>query len=218
MHHVIKGSIMIRVEDCQGFIIKGNTIDNVDILSEGPLPDELCVDYHKGASSSDGSDRMLADLRGISVAAVSAYDDDLRDGNDASMISSNTITDLKSEAAKLVAGVDVQGVSTGVDLENNYVNIDRTAFDSPDDKWIGLRLRESASGIAVKQNNNFVQGVVIESESQASFFLTTTPDLQEIRSGQIMDVLLGIRRILKYRMQTILIGYKQCLLILYLMI
>jgi len=166
MHHVIKGSIMIRVEDCQGFIIKGNTIDNVDILSEGPLPDELCVDYHKGASSSDGSDRMLADLRGISVAAVSAYDDDLRDGNDASTICSNTITNLKSEAAKLIAGVDVQGVSTGVDLENNYVNLDRTAFDSPDDKWIGLRLRESASGIAVKQNNNFVQGVVIESESQ----------------------------------------------------
>ena len=164
MHHVIKGSIMIRVEDCQGFIIKGNTIDNVDILSEGPLPDELCVDYHKGASSSDGSDRMLADLRGISVAAVSAYDDDLRDGNDASTICSNTITNLKSEA-KLIAGVDVQGVSTGVDLENNYVNLDRTAFDSPDDKWIGLRLRESASGIAVKQNNNFVQGVVIESES-----------------------------------------------------
>ena len=226
MHHVIKGSIMFRVEDCQGFNIKGNTIDdvgilskgpvelcadfhkgasfadgsdrmladlrgisvaavsayddalnsgndassishntitNVDILSDSPLSDELCADYHKGASSSDGSDRMLADLRGISVAAVSAYDDALTTGNDASTISRNTVTNFNSEAAKLIVGVDIQGVSTGVDIEKNYVNLDQSVADTAGDEWMGLRIREFASGISVKRNNNFVQGVVIES-------------------------------------------------------
>jgi hypothetical protein len=161
MHHVIKGSIMIRVEDCKGFHIQGNTIDEVQILSQGPV-DDLCKDFHKGASFADGSDRMLADLRGISVAAVSAYDDSLTSGNDESMISHNTITNLKSESAKLIAGVDIQGVSEGVDIANNYVNLDPNVGDSPNDKWIGLRIRRNATAIFAKQNNNFVQGVVDE--------------------------------------------------------
>ncbi len=160
MHHVIKGSIMFRVEDCQGFTIKGNTIDNIEVLSKGPV--ELCVDFHKGASFLDGSDRMLADLRGISVAAVSAYDDSLSTGNDASSISHNTITNLKSQSANLIAGVDIQGFSEGVDIENNYVNLDATIGDMSDDKWVGLRIRQSASAIFVKQNNNFVQGEIQE--------------------------------------------------------
>ena len=154
MHHVIKGSIMFRVEDCQGFMIKGNTIDNVEILSKSPVEVELCVDFHKGASSLDGSDRMIADLRGISVAAVSAYEND--DG--ASSISSNTITNFKSEAAELIAGIDIQGFSEGVDIENNYVNLNATVADDSNDKWVGLRIRQTASDISVKQNNNFVQG------------------------------------------------------------
>mmetsp|Transcript_2034 Transcript_2034/g.4457 ORF Transcript_2034/g.4457 Transcript_2034/m.4457 type:complete len:630 (+) Transcript_2034:70-1959(+) len=160
MHHVVKGSIMIRVEDCQGFNIMGNTIDNVEILSKGPV--ELCADFHKGASFLDGSDRMLADLRGISVAAVSAYDDSLSTGNDASSISHNTITNLYSQSANLIAGVDIQGFSEGVDIENNYVNLDATVGVVSDDKWVGLRIRQSASAIFVKKNNNFVQGEIQE--------------------------------------------------------
>ncbi len=161
MHHVVKGSIMMRVEDCQGLTITGNTIDNVEILSKGPV--ELCVDYHLGASFFDGSDRMLADLRGISVAAVSAYDNSLSTGNDASSISHNTITNLKSQSAHLIAGIDIQGVSQGVNIENNYVNLDSTVGKIAGDKFIGLRIRESASAILVKKNNNFVQGEVRES-------------------------------------------------------
>jgi hypothetical protein len=160
MHHVIKGSIMFRVEDCQGFNIQGNTINDVGILSKGPV--ELCADFHKGASFADGSDRMLADLRGISVAAVSAYDDTLSSGNDASSISHNTITNFVSQSANLIAGIDIQGFSEGVDIENNYVDLDSTVGDVSGDKWIGLRIRESASAIFVKKNNNFVQGELQE--------------------------------------------------------
>ena len=166
MHHVIKGSVMIRVEDCQGFNIKGNTIYNVDILSEDPIPDDMCVDYHKGASSFDGSDRMLADLRGISVAAVSAFDDEKNGENYESTISRNTIADFKSEAAKLIAGIDIQGVSTGVEIAKNYINLDATVFEnSEDDKWVGLRIRRTASAISVAWNNLFVQGVGRVTES-----------------------------------------------------
>ena len=161
MHHVIKGSIMFRVEDCQGFKIKGNTINDVGILSKGPV--ELCADFHKGASFADGSDRMLADLRGISVAAVSGYDDTLSSGNDASSISHNTITNFVSQSANLIVGIDIQGFSEGVEIENNYVDLDSTVGDVAGDKWIGLRIRESASAIFVKQNNNFVQGELQES-------------------------------------------------------
>jgi hypothetical protein len=161
MHHVIKGSIMIRVEDCKGFNIQGNSIDKVDLLSQG-LVVELCEDFHLGASFADGSDRMLADLRGISVAAVSAYGDALSSGNNESMISHNTITNFKSESAKLIAGVDIQGVSEGVDITNNYVNLDSNVGDAPNDKWVGLRIRRNATAIFAKQNNNFVQGVVDE--------------------------------------------------------
>lgn len=161
MHHVIKGSIMFRVEDCQGFKIKGNTIDDVEVKSKGPV--ELCVDFHKGASFLDGSDRMLADLRGISVAAVSAFDDALSTGNDASSISHNTITNFKSQSANLIAGIDIQGFSEGVDIENNYVNLDSIVADVTGDKWVGLRIRESASAIFVKKNNSFLQGEIQES-------------------------------------------------------
>ena len=160
MHHVIKGSIMFRVEDCQGFNIQGNTIDDVEILSKGPV--DLCVDFHKGAAFADGSERMLADLRGISVAAVSAYDDALSSGNDASLISHNTITNFKSQSANLIAGIDIQGFSEGVDIENNYVDLDSAVGDVSGDKWVGLRIRESASAIFVKKNNNFVQGEIQE--------------------------------------------------------
>ena len=74
MHHVIKGSIMVRIEDCQGFEVRGNIIKNVEVLSEAASTNaDMCDDYHLGASSEDGSDRMLADIRGISVAAVSGY-------------------------------------------------------------------------------------------------------------------------------------------------
>ena len=62
------------IEDCQGFHVKGNTIKNVEVSSKSSSVNAgMCNDYHRGASIEDGSDRMLADIRGISVAAVSGY-------------------------------------------------------------------------------------------------------------------------------------------------
>eukprot|EP01082_Thalassiosira_pseudonana_P006261 g5838.t1 g5838 contig20:267481-269540(+) len=92
MHHVVKGSIIIRVEDTQGFSIKGNTINAASVVSgpasstpeyfslfqsDNSLPDAnqaswTCETYHFGASIEDGSEQQLANLRGISVAAVSS--------------------------------------------------------------------------------------------------------------------------------------------------
>ena len=123
----------------------------------------MCNDFHLGAAVPDVTDRMLADLRGISVAAVSAFDSSLSTGNDASFISHNTITNFKSQSANLIAGVDIQGFSEGVNLENNYVNLDSSVADDATDKWVGLRIRQAAAAIMVKKNNNFVQGEVIES-------------------------------------------------------
>jgi len=158
MHHVIKGSIMIRVDDTQGFDIQGNTINNVEVLSKSPV--ELCADFHVGASVADGSDRMLADIRGISVASSSAYaDKNIKD----SFVSHNTIANFKSPSAHFIDGIDIQGYSEGITITNNYVNLDPAVGDIPNDKWVGLRIRDSAQGIFTKSNNIFVQGEVQES-------------------------------------------------------
>ena len=166
MHHVIKGSIMIRVEDCQGFDIRGNTIQNVEMLSQGPVG--MCNDFHLGAAVVDATNRMLADLRGISVAAVSGYDESLRSGLDtSSIISDNTLTNFKSQNAELIAGVDIQGSSSDVTVKNNYVNLNSAAADFlSDDKWVGLRVRMSAEGINVEDSNTFVQGMVVEMDEE----------------------------------------------------
>jgi hypothetical protein len=159
MHHVVKGSVMIRIEDCQGFIVKGNTIKNVKVMSKAVTVNaDMCVDYHLGASSADGSDRMLADIHGISVAAVAGYNPNLFNNAKEAGISSNTILDFKSESANIIIGIDIQGASHDIELINNYVDLDSSVGDDDTDKWIGMRIRESANGIFTKSNNDFVQG------------------------------------------------------------
>jgi hypothetical protein len=69
MHHVVKGSIMIRVENTRGFTIKGNTISNASVLS-GPASSTQeyfnlfsndnswsCSTYHRGASVEDPNEQ-----------------------------------------------------------------------------------------------------------------------------------------------------------------
>jgi hypothetical protein len=159
MHHVIKGSVMIRIEDCQGFIVKGNTIENVEVMSKAATVNaDMCVDFHRGASFFDGNDRMLADIRGISVAAVAGYDPNLFNNAKEAGISSNTLLNFKSESANVIIGIDIQGASRDIDLTNNYVDLDSSVGDDNTDKWIGMRIRESSSGIFTKSNNDFVQG------------------------------------------------------------
>ena len=72
------------------------------------------------------------------------------------------MTNFKSHSANIITGVDIQGSSDGIKLENNYVNLDPAVGDVPDDKWCGLRIRQAAGTVIVKQNNYFVQGVVTE--------------------------------------------------------
>ena len=79
------------------------------------------------------------------------------------MIRRNTITNFRSQSANLIAGIDIQGSSEGVGIANNYVDLDSDVGDVSGDKWVGLRIRESASDIFATQNNDFVQGVIQES-------------------------------------------------------
>ena len=110
---------------------------------------------------------MILYFNSISVAAVSGYDESLRSGLDtSSIISDNTLTDFKSQNAELIAGVDIQGLSSDVTVENNYVNLDSAIGESSGDKWVGLRVRMSAEGINVEDNNTFVQGMVVEMDDE----------------------------------------------------
>ena len=68
MHHVIKGMIVIRVEDTEGFDIQDNVIENVVNLSPPPFPN--CTDWHADASSENPSEQQNGNVRGISVAAT----------------------------------------------------------------------------------------------------------------------------------------------------
>ena len=98
---------MIRIEDTKGFNIRGNVMK--DMLVTGGAPYNFCTDFHKGAGIDAGDDRELANLRGISVAAVSGYEDDIFQGNDASIISQNQLTNFTSEFAIDIVGIDIQG-------------------------------------------------------------------------------------------------------------
>jgi hypothetical protein len=161
MHHVVKGSVMIRIEDCQGFHVKGNTIKNVEVSSKSSSVNAgMCNDYHRGASIEDGSDRMLADIRGISVAAVSGFDSIFDNNNKESSISHNIIVEFESQSANKIIGIDIQGASSHIQVTNNYVDLDSSVGEDDTDEWIGLRIRESASAIFTKSNNNFMQGEV----------------------------------------------------------
>jgi hypothetical protein len=71
MHHVIKGIVVIRIDDCLGFKIQGNHISNVENLSEPPF--ENCFDYHTTSSENTDSPQQAGNIRAISAAAVAGY-------------------------------------------------------------------------------------------------------------------------------------------------
>ena len=75
MHHVVKGTIVVRVEDTRGFTIKGNVINSASVLS-GPAAATsdyfksflkngnsrsqaswTCSSYHNGSSIEDGTEQ-----------------------------------------------------------------------------------------------------------------------------------------------------------------
>lgn len=171
MHHVVKGSIMIRVEDTEGFHIEGNSIGSA-LVKSGPAAASseyfasfpgtqlqwTCTDFHKGASVEDGTEQQLGNLRGISVAAVSGF---VNAGK--STISGNALTQFKSDFANSILGIDVQGMSTGIMVSGNFVNLKQGAGFTTDDQYIACRVRRFASQENItKKDNIFFHEEVFE--------------------------------------------------------
>lgn len=130
MHHVSKGMVIIRVEDTKGFKITGNKIKNVENLSFRPF--DNCADYHIKTSSENKGVPQGANIRGISVSAVTGY------GEDKSLISDNRLRNFSSKNANIIVGIDVQGKSDSIKINENKVNL---GDESADDKYVAARLR-----------------------------------------------------------------------------
>ena len=116
MHHVMKGMIMIRVEDTEGFDISGNIISNVENLS--PKPYGNCYDYHIGTSNENLKKQQGGNVRSISVAADRAYE------NQESSIKNNYVCATSSANANYVIGIDIQGDSQGIKVTQNKVDLE----------------------------------------------------------------------------------------------
>ena len=116
MHHVMKGMIMIRVEDTEGFDVSGNIISNVENLS--PKPYGSCYDYHIGTSNENLKKQQGGNVRSISVAANRAYE------NKESSIKNNYICATTSANADYVIGIDIQGDSQGIKVTQNKVDLE----------------------------------------------------------------------------------------------
>lgn len=138
MHHVNKGIIVIRVEDTKGFAIEGNSISHVKNLS--PKPFTKCFDYHAGASIENEGEQESGNIRGISVAAVRGYSDRH------SSISGNVINDFSSSNPNIVIGIDVQGDSKAVNVEENIVDLSSRAGLSVMDEFVAIRVRKHVDG------------------------------------------------------------------------
>ena len=104
---VSKGMVIIRVEDVIGFEILGNTIENVENLSFEPFGTTfgICTDYHAGASVENLMEQQAANIRAISVAAVSGFDEN---SARSSKIEANTVKGFNSDYANVIIGIDVQ--------------------------------------------------------------------------------------------------------------
>eukprot|EP00581_Thalassiosira_minuscula_P007826 CAMPEP_0183703136 /NCGR_PEP_ID=MMETSP0737-20130205/993_1 /TAXON_ID=385413 /ORGANISM="Thalassiosira miniscula, Strain CCMP1093" /LENGTH=668 /DNA_ID=CAMNT_0025929845 /DNA_START=642 /DNA_END=2648 /DNA_ORIENTATION=- len=151
MHHVMKGIIVIRVEETAGFDIEGNTINNIENLSVEPFSN--CDDYHIGASEENEDEAQAGNVRAISVAAVRGYSP----GNRKSRIKGNKIGvggGIYSDEANVIIGIDVQGDSQRTTIIDNTINLQENIFQGHDDQFIAIRIREAVDGsVTIKQNN-----------------------------------------------------------------
>ncbi|KAL7531748.1 hypothetical protein ACHAXR_004212 [Thalassiosira sp. AJA248-18] len=154
MHHVVKGIIVIRLEDTAGFSIEGNTITNVENLSVGPFTD--CDFYHIGRSSENSDETQSGNVRAISVAAVRGFDD-----NNASRIKNNEVHDVFSDEANVIIGIDIQGDSKDTIITNNTINLQEGIFDDNSDNLIAARVREGVDGSITLSGNVFAQDTEI---------------------------------------------------------
>lgn len=140
MHHVNKGIVVIRVEDAEGFQIEGNSISKVKNLS--PPPFTKCFDYHAGANDENEGEQQGGNIRGISVAAVRGFANEHGTLDHYSTIKDNMITDCSSSNPNVIVGIDVQGDSKAVLVEDNVVDLSARAGTSVLDEFIALRVRK----------------------------------------------------------------------------
>lgn len=150
MHHVVKGIILIRVEDTMGFDIENNVIRNVTNLSVGPF--SPCSDYHAGTSSENTNEYQAGNIRAVSVAAVRGHGDGTN-----SQIANNVIEGAESAVADVIIGIDVQGDSSGVSVSGNSVDLSPSvSADDGSDQYIAARIRESVGGLVhFDEDNDF---------------------------------------------------------------
>jgi hypothetical protein len=153
MHHVAKGTIIFRIENTRGAIIQGNSINNVANLS--PAPYTTCVDLHAALTPEGAGELMIGNVRGISFSAVHGFDD-----GRPSSIQGNRVVNLKSNNAQVVVGIDVQGYSDRVLVQDNFVNLGSSVNRSETDKYYALRLRSYAQNVTIDNNNVFMQDIL----------------------------------------------------------
>jgi hypothetical protein len=157
MHHVVKGIIVVRVEDTRGFEIRNNTIRDVENLSLSPF--SPCFDFHPGASDENDAQQQMSHVRAISVAATRPFYQSLW-----SSLAGNRITDVDSVLGQVVCGIDLQGDSGGTELRGNYVNLQEGVGSDPSDHFVALRVRShvDSSSLAIHPDNEWVQEVDME--------------------------------------------------------
>lgn len=164
MHHVIKGVIGIRVDKAVGFLVSNNVIQNITNLSEEPFKN--CYDYH--FSNPENQDQQqLGNIRAISVAAVGGYAEGSKPNvkrklANLSKIKNNKIIGCGSQNGNSIVGIDVQGQSVDLLIENNNVDLDMDGkMKGHKDRMVGLRIRSHVAN-CTERGNILKNGRVIE--------------------------------------------------------
>jgi len=160
MHHVGKGTTVIRVDDTTGFSISNNRIYNVENLSLEPFGE--CSDLHDKASSENAGSRPMGNVRAISVSSFRPSS-----GNRAeNRIDGNRVVDIRTFLPQhyLVIGIDVQGDGKGkLLIEGNRLDLS----SCPGTNAAAVRVRENVEERSVVVRENTIKGggsVIFEAE------------------------------------------------------
>jgi len=104
------------------------------------LPFTECTDYHQGASSENPTEQQMGNVRGISVAAF-RDDENVNGVPGFNIVEGNSIKNLKSVHPNYkVIGVDVQGNSGGLLMQNNVIDLVPGAGPVGDPQVTGVRV------------------------------------------------------------------------------
>ena len=170
MHHVSKGNIIIRVEDTEGFEIVDNNITGIKNLSPPSFNVGNCADFHLGASIENANEQQGGNIRGIAVAAVTGFtnNNEVNGPKQSSLIQGNTIVGASSENSNVIVGIDIQGESSDIEVDFNFVDLDGIEHDIFEhSKHIAFRCRENVvsnngrGAVTLGTNNEFEQAIEV---------------------------------------------------------